>query len=107
MAKPCNSAGCDGGTPQLFNFNATQSDGLAQYATGSLLMTGAIDNDTTIEQALLAAINTTLRKTGNCTQVKTEFGSPYNQKRYMPPGIGDTHMELSVTTEFDTAKEVD
>lgn len=76
MADLCDSNGCGGGDSQSFNFNWTGPLSIAQFATGSLSMTGNIDDSPVIEQALLQALNTTLLATSECTQQATVFPQP-------------------------------
>jgi hypothetical protein len=71
MSKVCNAQGCDGRDPQSFQFNWTQSTHFALTATGTVTMTGNMDNSSPIEQGLQQSINTALIASNKCSQVST------------------------------------
>ena len=71
MGEACNANACSPDTPENFQFNWTQSSGIALPATGTFTMTGNIDNDPTIEQALLSSVNSALLASSSCNTVTT------------------------------------
>lgn len=81
MQNVCGPIGCDTGDPQDFQFNWTESSGAPSVATGTVTMMGNIDNDASIEQSLMSAINAALLKSSKCSSVPTTFGTDPARKR--------------------------
>lgn len=103
----CGPNGCDGGSPQDFPFNWTQSSGADLPATGTVTMTGSVDNDAAIEQGLLQTINTVLQKTSNCSQIATTFPHSNKNKRDNLPGTSYETITMSVDTHHDLRMQRD
>lgn len=75
---PCGDDGCDGGSPQSFDFNASSGGGTAEKTSGQFLMYGNYP-ETDMRNAMLLGLQTALSKSISCqTQSYTQCS---NDKR--------------------------
>ena len=69
----CDGTGCDGGTPQTFNFQGGYNGDFLTTVDGSFTMTGNVDNDQDVTTYLLDAISAALLASQSCRTITVDY----------------------------------
>ncbi|KAI1855259.1 hypothetical protein JX266_000124 [Neoarthrinium moseri] len=71
MKKVCGANGCDGGSPQSFDYRFEDA-GYTSKGKGSITMTGSVDNDKDMMNAILDQVEKALVASADCSTVKAK-----------------------------------